>query len=96
MSRDSGFIGRNEEEVASTHFFVRVKNQQFNFSNNPTFVTGTLGDLYWQTMIKNPTVFITTVGLYNDGNELLATGKLSQPLKKTFTREALIRVKLDY
>lgn len=96
MANSNGFIGRNEEEVASTHYFVRAKNQQFNFSNNPTFTTGSLGDMYWQTMIKNPTVFITTVGLYNDGNELLGVGKLSQPLKKTFTREALIRVKLDY
>ena len=47
-------------------------------------------------MANNPKVFITTVGLYNDNNELLAVAKLSQPLAKDFTKESLIRIKLDY
>ena len=38
---------------------------------------------------------MTTIGLYNDGNELLAVAKLSKPLNKDFTKEALVRVKLD-
>lgn len=96
MSAGRGFIARNSEYISSTHYFVRVKNAAFNFSNNPTFVTGTLGDLYNQDMIKNPSVYLTTVGMYNDNNELLAVAKLSQPLKKTFNNEALVRVKLDY
>jgi hypothetical protein len=40
--------------------------------------------------------YITTIGLYNDTNELLAVAKLSRPLLKDFTKEALIRVKLDF
>ena len=47
-------------------------------------------------MIDNPKSYITTVGLYNDSNELLAVAKLSQPITKDFTKEALIKVKLDY
>ena len=47
-------------------------------------------------MQANPKVFITTVGLYNSAQELLAIAKLSQPVAKDFTKEALIRVKLDY
>ncbi len=47
-------------------------------------------------MYKDPKVYVTTVGLYNDQNELLATAKLSKPLLKSFTREALIRVKLEF
>ena len=47
-------------------------------------------------MINNPKTFITTVGLYSDSNELLGVAKLSQPVAKDFTKEALIRVKLDY
>ena len=47
-------------------------------------------------MVDNPVVYITTIGLYNDANELLATAKLSQPITKDFTKEALIKVKLDY
>ena len=47
-------------------------------------------------MINNPVTYITTVGLYNDAFELLAIAKLSQPVAKDFTKEALIRVKLDF
>ena len=54
------------------------------------------GNLLFTSMIDNPQVFITTIGLYNDSNDLVAVAKLSQPIKKDFTKEALIRVKLDY
>jgi hypothetical protein len=47
-------------------------------------------------LIDNPQTFVTTVGMYNDNNELLAVAKLSKPLVKDFTKEALIRIKLDY
>ena len=47
-------------------------------------------------MTRNPQVYITTIGLYNDNNELLAVAKLSRPLLKTFNREALVKVKIDY
>ena len=47
-------------------------------------------------MIDNPVTYITTVGLYNDAGDLVAVAKLSQPVAKDFTKEALIRVKLDY
>jgi len=47
-------------------------------------------------MIQDPQAYITTVGLYNNRKELLATAKLSQPLLKNYTREALIKIKLDF
>ena len=40
--------------------------------------------------------YITTVGLYSSDNQLLAVGKLSEPLKKDPTNEVTIRVRLDY
>ena len=89
------FQGRAEEDISSTHYFVRVKNSEYNFSNNPTFVTGS-GTLYNAGMVGDPKVYISTVGLYNEENELVATAKLSKPLQKSFSREATIRVKLDY
>tara|TARA_R110000868_G_scaffold12456_23_gene59626 strand:+ start:1427 stop:2941 length:1515 start_codon:yes stop_codon:yes gene_type:complete len=91
-----GFQGRSGEKVKSTHYFVRVKNQEYNFTNNPTFVTGSEGDLGEPTMIGNPQTYVTTVGLYNDNKDLLAVGKLSKPLLKNFTREALIKLKLEF
>lgn len=95
-SEPYGFIARNSEKITSTHFFVRVKNGEFNYSNNPSYVTGSNGDIAQVTFKSQPISYITTVGLYNDDNELLAVAKLSKPVLKSFSREALIRVKLDF
>ena len=90
------FQARNEETVTSTHYFVRVKNGEYNFSNNPTFTTGSVGEFAQPTFIGDPKTYITTVGMYNDRQELLAVAKLSQPIQKSFSTEALIKVKLDF
>ena len=91
-----GFLARNSENVTSTHYFVRIKNAEYNFSNNPSYTTGSVGSFSQTSFVGDPKVYITTVGLYNDSRELLAVAKLSKPLLKSFSREALIRVKLDY
>jgi hypothetical protein len=91
-----GVQARSSEQVKSTYYFVRVKNGEYNYSNNPTFATGSLGALRYPTFYRDPQTYITTVGLYNDRRELLALAKLSRPLLKSFTREALIKVKLDF
>ena len=90
------FAARSAEKVYTTHYFIRLKNAEYNFSNNPTFTTGSQGNFKHSSMYKDPKVYITTVGMYNDKNELLAIAKLSKPLLKSFTREALIRVKLEF
>ena len=92
----SYFAARREEEISSTNYFVRVNNKRFNFSSNPTFATGSDGSLTQATFFKDPKTFITQVGLYNNENELLAIAKLSQPLLKSYSREAIIKVKLDF
>jgi len=89
------FVVDTAENVESKYFFVRAKNSEYNYTNNPSFVDSTNNILH-NSMKLNPKTFITTVGLYNDANELLAVAKLSQPVAKDFTKEALIRVKLDY
>ena len=80
----------------STFFFTRVKNAEYNFSNNPSYVTGSDGDLGQSTFIGDPKTYITTVGLYNNDNELLAIAKLSKPILKSFSNEVLVKVKLDF
>ena len=92
----AGFQARNSQKITSAHYFVRIKNGQYNFSNNPTYTTGSDGVLAQSTFIGDPKTYITTIGLYNNRQELLAVAKLSQPLLKSFSREALVRVKLDY
>ena len=90
------FQARREERLSSTHFFCRAGNKEFNFSNNPTFFTASDGTFTQPTFFKDPKSYITTVGLFNDANELLAVAKLSQPVLKSYSREALIKVKLDF
>ena len=90
------FQVRREEEISSTNYFCRVTNKKYNFSANPTFFTGSDGALTNATFFKDPKVYITQVGLYNDNNELLAVAKLSKPILKSYSREAIIKVKLDF
>lgn len=96
ISAGHSMTARNEEKVSSTHYFVRVKNGEYNFSNNPSFTTGSVGDLAQPTFIGDPKTYVTTIGLYNDNYELLAVAKLSQPVQKSFSSEALIKIKLDF
>jgi len=95
-SINGGIQARSSEQVKSTYYFVRVKNAEYNYSNNPSFTTGSLGQLSFNSFVSDPQIYITSIGLYNDRRELLAVAKLSQPLLKNFTREALIKVKLDF
>ena len=90
------FEARRTENVSTQHFFVRATNREFNFSNNPTFVTGSDGTFAESTFERDPKTFITTVGLYNDANEMIAVAKTSQPIPKSFDKEVLIKVKLDF
>jgi hypothetical protein len=86
----------SEETITSDFVFVRSRNAEFNYSTNPSFISGSTGEVIYPYFINNPQVYPTTVGLYNDANELLAVAKLSRPLQKNFTKEALVRIKLDF
>ena len=89
------FSLNSEETITSDYIFVRVRNTDFNYSTNPSMISGS-GEFVYSSLINNPQTFITTVGLYNDATELLSVAKLSKPLVKDFTKEALVRVKLDF
>jgi hypothetical protein len=92
----ASFELNSQENVTSDYVFIRPQNSEFNYTTNPSFISGSTGEVLYSTFINNPQTYITTVGLYNDANELLAVAKLSRPLVKDFTKEALIRVKLDF
>ena len=98
LSGDSsnGFTLNSKETLSSDYLFVRARNSEFNFSANPSFISGSTGEVLFSSFINNPKTYITTVGLYNDNSELLAVAKLSRPLQKDFTKELLVRVKLDF
>ena len=101
MILGADFQARAGEIISSTHYFLRLRNSEFNYSNNPTFATKgpdaeQRGQLVHEDFDRQPKVFVTTVGMYNEFNELLAVAKLSRPLEKSFDKEALLRVRLDF
>ena len=85
----------NTTELNSTIYFCRANHNDFNYSSNPTYLTGS--KLRVKTRAADaPVTYITTVGLYSADNELLAVAKLSEPLRKDPTNELTLRVRLDY
>lgn len=76
-------------------YFIRIKNQDYNFSNNPTFVTGSEGDII-EDFLNKSQVYISSIGLYNENKELLAVSKISRPILKNFTEEGLFEIQLTY
>jgi len=96
ISGSTGFTLNSQETIVSDYIFIRPRSSEFNYSENPSFISGSTGEVLYPQFINNPQVYITTIGLYNDTNQLLAVAKLSRPLTKDFTKEALVRVKLDF
>lgn len=87
---------RNEEDQTSVSYFCRARSGAMNFSNNPTFVSGSQNEIRFEDMVGNPTVFITGVELYDGNGDMVATAKLSTPLKKNFSSEATIKTKITF
>ena len=85
----------NTVELNSTIYFCRANHNEFNYSSNPTYLSSSQIRVK-QISSDEPISYITTVGLYSENNELLAVGKLSEPLKKTPANEFTIRARLDY
>ena len=95
-STSPGWTLNSNEQLSSDFIFVRARSQNFNYSTNPSFISGSDGSVLYDSFINDPQVYITTVGLYNNNQELVAVAKLSRPLLKDFTKELLVRVKLDF
>ena len=91
----TSFSLQSEETITSNFVHVYTDPQEFNYSTNPTFIqdNGTIRD---PVLISEPVSYITSVGLYNNNNDLLAVAKLTKPLRKDFTIGPVIRIKLDY
>ena len=86
----------NTTELNSTIHFCRINHNEFNYSSNPTYLSGSQIRVKNSNIANAPVSYITTVGLYSPDNELLAVAKLSEPLKKDPTQEMILRVRLDY
>lgn len=89
-------LARNVSYKTTHHYSVRVYKNQSNFSNNPTYVTGSRNRIFDKCFIKEPQTYITSVGLYNENLELIAVAKLTRPLKKDFDSDLLIKIRLNW
>jgi len=96
LNNGGQFTINSQEDLSSDYIFCRAKNSEYNYSANPSFISSSTGAVVFPEFVENPTTYITTVGLYNISQELLAVAKLSRPLEKNFTKELLVRVKLDF
>ena len=96
LNKAEAFTINSQETITSDFVFIRARNSEFNYSTNPSFISGSTGAVIYDSFVNNPQVYMTTVGMYNDSNELIAVAKLSRPLVKDFTKESLVRVKLDF
>tara|TARA_Y100001938_G_C8068332_1_gene421623 strand:- start:630 stop:1658 length:1029 start_codon:yes stop_codon:yes gene_type:complete len=85
----------NTIELNSTIYFCNANHNEFNYSSNPTYLSGSKIRVKENTQ-DAPSAYLTSVGLYSADNELLATAKLSEPLKKDPSNSLTLRVRLDY
>lgn len=87
----------NQTNLYSSIYFCRATNSEFNYSSNPTFVDAnkrirvTSGSNILQTR-----TFVTTIGLYDSNDNLLAVGKVNKPITKSPDNESIFRLRLDY
>lgn len=89
------FSGCSEEPTTTTQIYIRARNQEFNYSQNPSFCDEE-GYVRFPEWVDNPVVYITTIGLYNDDGDLLVVAKLPQPFKKDFTTELLTKIEIQF
>jgi hypothetical protein len=100
---NSGFFARSVEITECAYYYIRVKPSSFNYTNNPTFASSSAdpnsnvkNTIRNKTFRNDPTVYVSSIGLYNDRLELLAIAKMSKPIRKEYNNEISVTVKLEY
>lgn len=81
--------------IFTLHAICKVKDYEFNFTQNPSALTGSNGELKQNIASPDFRPYITGIGLYNDANELIAVGKFGQPIPKTPHTDMSFVIKLD-
>ena len=80
-------------------YICNLLDSEFNVTQNPTIIEpassslGTVSASFTEDENFNP--YITTIGLYNDSNELLAIGKLAQPIQKPIDYDITFMIRFD-
>lgn len=88
------FYARSAETAFIQTLFCRANPEEFNYSNNPTYSDGQTNIIRYPSFVREPKTYITTIGLYNKNLDLLAVGKLKQPILKTDKTQYIFQIKL--
>ena len=91
---------QNLTNINSTLVFCRATADEFNYSSNPTYVNTTTNRIKviepGQEQTQKPFSYITTIGLYDENDNLVAVAKTSRPIEKNDEKDLTIRVRLDF
>ena len=87
---------RSEQDKNRKYHFCRINPGDLNFSNNPTFTSGSLNELLHTSMHGDPQVYATGINLYDNDGDLVAAGKLSKPLSNNYGVVSIIKAVLDF
>jgi hypothetical protein len=96
IQKGTGVTLRSEEQQYVYDYFCRAKASEFNLSQNPTFWSGSTYEIRHSDMVTNPQTFVSEVGLMDVNGDVLAVGRLSSPINKNFSSEAIVKVRLTY
>ena len=87
---------QSSRTIYETQYKCTVRPEEFNFSLNPSLISGsTNGTVYNFVTGSYFNPYVTTVGFYNEAQELLMVAKLGQPLPTSRTTDTTILVNID-
>jgi len=82
--------------IYETQYKCTIRENEFNFSLNPSLISGsTDGTVYDYITGSYFSPYVSTIGLYDENQNLLAVGKLAQPLPTSATTDTTILINLD-
>ena len=85
----------NTTELNSSIYFCRINHNDFLYSANPSYLNGS--KIRVKTVATDaPIAYFTAIGLYSADGELLATAKVSEPIKRSPDTEQILRIRLDF
>lgn len=98
-STQSAMTFQNITDINSTLFFCRLAADEFNYSSNPTYTDSSNRIVVideGQEETQRSFTFVTSLGLYDALDNLLAVAKLSRPVLKDDERDITFKVRLDF
>jgi len=92
---DTTISWKSRQSIYTTNYSCKVRDEEFNYSLNPTAKKDSFGNIADNLSGSEFRPYVTSIGLYNDDQELIAVAKLGQPIPKSTDTDMTFVVKLD-